>query len=135
MLLTASGDGRCDAGNRDGALLLCRASSPTNTAFVDAYRKLTGNRANFMTVSGYDGMHLIYEALKKTNGSVAGDALVSAMKGMAWESPRGPMSIDNATGDVIHNIYIRKVERANGEINNVEFVTFKAVKDMRTSAK
>ena len=56
-------------------------------------------------------------------------------KGMAWESPRGPMSIDNATGDVIHNIYIRKVERANGEINNVEFVTFKAVKDMRTSAK
>jgi branched-chain amino acid transport system substrate-binding protein len=109
--------------------------SPTNTAFVDAYRKLTGNRANFMAVSGYDGMHLIYEALKKTNGSVAGDALVSAMKGMAWESPRGPMSIDNATGDVIHNIYIRKVERANGEINNVEFVTFKAVKDMRTSAK
>jgi branched-chain amino acid transport system substrate-binding protein len=88
-----------------------------------------------MAVSGYDGMHLIYEALKKTNGSVAGDALVSAMKGMSWESPRGPMSIDTATGDVIHNIYIRKVERANGEINNVEFATFGAVKDVRTSAK
>jgi branched-chain amino acid transport system substrate-binding protein len=109
--------------------------SPVNMAFVDAYRKLTGNRANFMAVSGYDGMHLIYAALKKTNGSVAGDALISAMRGMSWESPRGPMLIDPATGDVVHNIYIRKVERANGEINNVEFATFEAVKDVRTSAK
>jgi ABC-type branched-subunit amino acid transport system substrate-binding protein len=95
--------------------------SPMNMAFVDAYRKLTGNRANFMAVSGYDGMHLIYAALRKTIGSVAGDALISAMKGMSWESPRGPMLIDPANGDVVHNIYIRKVERANGEINNVEF--------------
>ena len=110
--------------------------SPMNMAFVDAYRKLTGNRANFMAVSGYDGMHLIYAALRKTNGSVAGDALISAMRGMSWESPRGPMLIDPATaGDVVHNIYIRKVERANGEINNVEFATFEAVKDVRTSAK
>jgi branched-chain amino acid transport system substrate-binding protein len=109
--------------------------SPMNTEFVDAYQKLTGNRANFMAVSGYDGMHLIYAALEKTNGSVAGDALVSAMKGMNWESPRGPMSIDTATGDVVHNIYIRKVEQANGEINNVEFATFEAVKDVRASAK
>jgi branched-chain amino acid transport system substrate-binding protein len=109
--------------------------SPVNMAFVDAYRKLTGNRANFMAVSGYDGMHLIYAALRKTNGSVAGDALISAMRGMSWESPRGPMLIDPATGDVVHNIYIRKVERANGEINNVEFATFEAVKDVRTSAK
>jgi branched-chain amino acid transport system substrate-binding protein len=109
--------------------------SAMNMAFVDAYRKLTGNRANFMAVSGYDGMHLIYAALRKTNGSVAGDALISAMKGMSWESPRGPMLIDPANGDVVHNIYIRKVERANGEINNVEFATFEAVKDVRTSAK
>jgi len=109
--------------------------SPMNRAFVAAYQKLTGNRPNFMAVSGYDGMHLIYAALEKANGSVAGDALVSAMKGMSWESPRGPMSIDAATGDVVHNIYIRKVERANGEINNVEFVTFEAVKDVRASAK
>jgi len=109
--------------------------SPINSAFVDAYQKLTGNRANFMAVSGYDGMHLIYEALNKTNGSVAGDALVSAMKGMSWESPRGPMSIDAATGDVIHNIYIRKVERTSGELYNVEFATFEAVKDVRTAAK
>ena len=104
-------------------------SSPTNRAFVEAFQKLHGWRPNFMVVSGYDGMHLIYEALRKTNGSVNGEALISAMKGMAWESPRGPMSIDPQTGDVIHNIYIRKVERAGGELHNVEFATFEAVKN------
>jgi branched-chain amino acid transport system substrate-binding protein len=109
--------------------------SPVNAAFVAAYRKQTGNRANFMAVSGYDGMHLIYEALRKTGGSVDGDALVSAMKGTAWESPRGPMSIDPATGDVIHDIYIREVEKRDGELYNIEFATFEAVKDVRTAAK
>jgi branched-chain amino acid transport system substrate-binding protein len=109
--------------------------SATNKAFVEAYQKQSGRRANFMAVSGYDGMHLIYEALKKTNGSVDSGALMAAMKGMAWESPRGPMSIDPATGEVIHNIYIRKVEKANSENYNVEFATFEAVKDWRAAAK
>ena len=109
--------------------------SPMNTTFSEAYRTQTGNRPNFMAVSGYDGMHLIYEALKKTGGSVDGDMLVAMMKGMSWESPRGPVSIDAATGDVVHNIYIRKVEKTNGELNNVEFTTFEAVKDVRTAAK
>lgn len=109
--------------------------SPMNKAFVDAYRKQTSNRANFMAVSGYDGMHLIYEALKKTGVSADGQALASAMKGMAWESPRGPMSIDRTTGDVVHDIYIRKVEKASGELHNVEFARFQAVKDLRAAAK
>lgn len=109
--------------------------SRMNKAFVDAYRKQTGSRANFMAVSGYDGMHLIYEALRKTGGFADGQALVSAMKGMAWESPRGPMSIDRATGEVVHNVYIRKVEKANGELHNVEFARFEAVKDLRAAAK
>jgi branched-chain amino acid transport system substrate-binding protein len=108
--------------------------SAINKAFVEAYLKQSGRRANFMAVSGHDGMHLIYEALKKTNGSVDSVALVTAMKGMAWESPRGPMSIDPATGEVIQNIYIRKVEKANGENYNVEFATFEAVKDWRAAA-
>jgi branched-chain amino acid transport system substrate-binding protein len=51
------------------------------------------------------------------------------MKGMAWESPRGPISIDPDTRDIVQNIYIRKVERVGGELYNVEFATFKAVKD------
>src|SRR4051794_14747787 len=76
--------------------------------------------------AGYDGMHLIYEALKKSGGSTDGKTLVAAMKGMAWESPRGPMSIDPETGDVVHNIYIRKVEKVSGEPENVEFATFEA---------
>jgi branched-chain amino acid transport system substrate-binding protein len=109
--------------------------SEANTAFANAYRKQTGNRANFMAVSGYDGMHLIYEALRKTHGSVDGNALVSAMKGAAWESPRGPMSINPGTGDVIHNIYMRKVEKMNGELYNVEFATFEGVRDVGISAK
>ena len=88
-----------------------------------------------MAVSGYDGMHLIYEALKKTGGSADGEALVAAMKGISWESPRGPMSIDANTGDVVHNIYIRKVEKVNGELDNVEFTTFSSVRDPRAAAK
>ena len=56
-------------------------ASPANAEFTEAYRKQTGGRANFMAVSGYDGMHVIYEALKKTAGSIDGNALVSAMKG------------------------------------------------------
>ncbi len=104
--------------------------SPTNKAWVEAFKKANnGMRPNFMAVSGYDGMHLIYEALKKTNGSTDGDKLIAAMKGMKWESPRGPISIDPDTRDIVQNIYIRKVEKVNGELYNVEFATFEAVKD------
>jgi branched-chain amino acid transport system substrate-binding protein len=88
-----------------------------------------------MAIGGYDGMHLIYEALKKTGGKTDGDGLVAAMKGMKWESPRGPISIDPDTRDIIQNIYIRKVEKKNGELYNVEFATFDAVKDPIKAAK
>jgi branched-chain amino acid transport system substrate-binding protein len=102
----------------------------TNKAFVEAFKKANGGmRPNFMAVSGYDGMHLMYEALKKTGGKTDGDSLIEAMKGMAWESPRGPISIDPQTRDIIQNVYIRKVEKKNGELYNVEFATFPAVKD------
>ena len=104
--------------------------SAANKSFVDAIKKANnGMRPNFMAVGGYDGMHLIYEALKKTNGSTDGDALIAAMKGMAWESPRGPISIDPETRDIVQNIYLRKAERVGGELYNVEFATFEAVKD------
>ena len=117
---------------------LYSASHPSaaNKAFVDAFKKANnGLRPNFMAVGGYDGMHLIYAALKKTNGAADGDALVAAMKGMAWESPRGPISIDPETRDIVQNIYIRKVERVGGELYNVEFATFEAVKDPVKAAK
>ncbi len=104
--------------------------SPENKAYVEAFKKANkGMRPNFMSVGGYDGMHLIYEALKKTNGSTDGDALVAAMKGMSWVSPRGPISIDPATRDIVQNIYVRKVEKVGGELYNVEFATIPNVRD------
>jgi branched-chain amino acid transport system substrate-binding protein len=103
--------------------------SAMNKAFVAAYKKAFNSRPGFMAVSGYDGIHLIYAALKKTAGKTDGDALVEAMKGMNWESPRGPISIDPETRDIVQNIYIRKVEKVDGELYNVEFQTFEAVKD------
>jgi branched-chain amino acid transport system substrate-binding protein len=105
-------------------------NSPENKTFVAEFKKANGGmRPNLMAVQSYDGMHLIYEALKKTKGSTDGDALVAAMKGLSWVSPRGPMSIDPATREVIQNIYIRKVERVNGELYNVEFATIPNFKD------
>ena len=104
--------------------------SPTNKAFVAAFEKANnGMRPNFMAVGGYDGMHLMYAALAKTGGKTDGDSLIAAMKGMAWESPRGAISIDPETRDIIQNVYIRKVEKKNGELYNVEFATFPNVKD------
>jgi branched-chain amino acid transport system substrate-binding protein len=102
--------------------------SPENKAFVDAFKKANnGMRPNFMAVGGYDGMHLIYEGLKKTNGA-GGEALVSAMKGMSWTSPRGPVALDPQSRDFIQNIYVRRVERVGGELYNVEFATIANVK-------
>jgi branched-chain amino acid transport system substrate-binding protein len=104
--------------------------SAENKAFVAAYEKANGGtRPNFAAVQSYDGMHVIYEALKKTGGATDGEALVNGMKGLKWTSPRGPVTIDPATREVVQNIYIRKVERKDGQLYNVEFVTVPDVKD------
>ena len=104
--------------------------SAENKAYVDAFMKANnGMRPNFMSVGGYDGMHLIYEALKKTGGATDGEKVVEAMKGMAWTSPRGPMSIDPATRDVVQNVYIRKCEMVDGKLYNVEFDKIENFKD------
>jgi branched-chain amino acid transport system substrate-binding protein len=104
--------------------------SALNKEYVAAFKLANANvRPNFISVSAYDGMHLIYEALKKTGGKTEGDALVAAMKGMSWESPRGPVSIDPETREIVQNIYIRRVEKVGGELYSVEQTTFEAVKD------
>lgn len=109
--------------------------SPENKAFVEGFKKANpGLRPNFMAVGGYDGMHALYEGLKKTKGE-GGEALVTAMKGMSWTSPRGPISIDPETRDIIQNVYIRKVERVNGELWNQEFETIPNVKDPTKAKK
>ena len=109
--------------------------SALNKAYVADFEKAYGKRPNFVSVGGFDAMHLIFEALKKTGGKADGETLVAAMKGMTWESPRGPIEIDPRTRDVVHNEYIRRVERVNGQLSNVEFETYPMVKDPAKEAK
>jgi branched-chain amino acid transport system substrate-binding protein len=103
--------------------------SKMNDDFVKAFNAEFKRNPDFFAVGGYDGMHLIYEALKKTDGKADGDSLIEAAKGMKWESPRGPVSIDPATREMVQNIYIRRVEKVGGNYVNVEFETIKDVKD------
>ena len=105
--------------------------SPENKAFVKAYAEVNGTkyRPNFMACAGYDGMAAIAEALKKTGGSVDPDKFMTALKGMKLMSPRGPIMIDPETRDIVQTVYIRKVERVNGELYNMEFDKFPDVKD------
>ena len=104
-------------------------NSPLNTAFVKAYKEAYGRNPDFFSVGGYDGMHLIYEALKKTGGRTDAEALITAARGMSWDSPRGPMSIDPETRDVVQTIYIRHVEKVAGELVNVVVDKVENVKD------
>ena len=104
--------------------------SPENKAFVEQVRKANNNmRPNFMSVGGYDAMHLAYAALEKTGGDTDGTKLVEAMKGMEWMSPRGPIAIDPATRDIVQDIYIREVKEVDGELYNVELKTYEKIRD------
>ena len=105
--------------------------SALNKKFVEAFKKANnGLRPNFMAVGGYDGMRVIYEALKTTKGGQGGgEAMLVAMKGQIFESPRGQIYIDAQTRDVVHNIYLRKVEKKDGQLYNVEFDVIKDMKD------
>jgi len=110
-------------------------NSAANKAFVEAFGKANnGLRPNFMAMGAYDGMRVIYEAAKASKGT-GGEALLNAMKGLSFESPRGPVSIDPATRDIVQNVYIRKVEKVGGQLWNTEFETVKDVKDPGKTAK
>jgi branched-chain amino acid transport system substrate-binding protein len=104
-------------------------ATPTNKEFVAAFNAAYKRNPDFFALGGYDGMHLIYETLKKTKGNTDGEALVAAAKGMTWASPRGPVSIDPATRDVVQTVYMRRVERVDGQLRNVEFDRIENVKD------
>jgi branched-chain amino acid transport system substrate-binding protein len=103
--------------------------SAVNQAFVKAYNAEYGRNPDIFSIGGYDGMHLIYAALAKAGGKTDGESLIAAAKGMAWESPRGPMSIDPETRDVVETVYIRRVEKVGGALRNVEFDKVENVKD------
>ena len=104
-------------------------ASAANAAFVKAYNADYARNPDIFSIGGYDGMHLIYEALKKAGGKTDGDSLIAAAKGMKWESPRGPVAIDPETRDIIQTVYIRRVEKVGGQLRNVEFDKVENVKD------
>jgi branched-chain amino acid transport system substrate-binding protein len=105
------------------------SKDPRNVAFVKAFNELNGRNPDFFSIGGYDGMHLIYEAVKKTGGKTDGDSLIQAAKGMKWDSPRGPVSIDPETRDIVQTIYIRRVEKDGNEVKNIPFDKMENVKD------
>src|SRR5438477_10001792 len=106
------------------------SKAPLNQKFVKEYQSVAnGRNPDFFSIGGYDGMHAIYESLKKTGGKTDGDALIAAAKGLKWESPRGPMMIDPESRDVVQNDYIRMEEEVGGELMNVPFDTIPMVKD------
>ncbi|MDN3921445.1 ABC transporter substrate-binding protein [Pelomonas sp. PFR6] len=108
--------------------------SPANKKFVAAFEAANKFRPNFMAVAGYDGMRLLYIGLNGSKGQ-GGEALMNAMKGQIFESPRGPVLIDAQTREIVQDIYTRKVERVNGQLYNVEFDVQKAVKDPAKNRK
>jgi branched-chain amino acid transport system substrate-binding protein len=104
--------------------------SPENAAFTAAYAKAyPKDRPNFMAVGGYDGMQLIDKALTQTGGNAGADPFIAAAKGQKWISPRGPVTIDANTRDIVQTIYVRKVERVAGKLENVEFDAFPDMPD------
>jgi len=103
--------------------------SRANREFVKAFNADYKRNPNIYSIGGYDGIHLIYEVLKKTGGKTDAEALIAAAKGMRWESPRGPISIDPETRDIIQTVYIRRVDKVGGQLLNVEFDKVENVKD------
>jgi branched-chain amino acid transport system substrate-binding protein len=105
--------------------------SPENAAFLKNYAAANDpkvGRPNFMAAAGYDTMAAIYEAVRK-GGDADGDKAMAALKGYKWISPRGPVMIDPETRDIVQTVYIRKVEKKDGKLANVEFDKIPDVKD------
>lgn len=86
-------------------------------------------RPSYFAVAAYDGLAALDRALQATGGDTDGDAIMAALAGLSFESPRGPIMIDPATRDIVQNVYIRRVEQVEGELVNVEFDQFEQVKD------
>jgi len=111
--------------------------SAKNQKFVKDFEAQfgTGMRPSYFAVTAYDAMAAIDQALKKTGGDVSGDKVMEALKGLQFESPRGPIEIDAATRDIVQTVYIRKTEKVGGKLVNVEFDKFDRVKDPAKEAK
>ena len=105
--------------------------SPENKAFMQAFKQAAPNlpRPNFMAVAAFDGTAAIAQVAQKLGGKIDGDKAMEIFKTIRMTSPRGPISIDPATRDIVQTVYIRRVEKKGGEYWNVEFDKFPDVKD------
>ena len=105
--------------------------SPENKAFVKAFGEVNRElkRPNFMAVAGFDGMAAIAEVVKKLGNTIDGDKAMEILKNIRMTSPRGPISIDPATRDIVQTVYIRRVQKIGNDYYNVEFDRFPDVKD------
>jgi len=101
--------------------------NPENAKFSAAYKAKYNASSNAYAVQGYDGAHLIVDALNKTNGNADPKALMGAMLGAKWNSPRGPVTISPDYHDIVQNVYIAETESVNGQVQNVVTKTFDAV--------
>lgn len=99
--------------------------SPANKAFVEALKKRDPNAiANYASVGAWDGMHVIHKMIEATGGKRDGLAALRTARGLAWESPRGPVRIDPKTRHIVQNVYLRKVEKAGNLLVNKEVQNF-----------
>jgi branched-chain amino acid transport system substrate-binding protein len=104
--------------------------SPMNKAFVKGIKEVGGPdaRPDFFSVAGWDAMHAVYDLVKAQNGKLNPDKTMELIKKVKFESPRGPIMIDPETRDIIQNVYIRRVEKRDGHLYNVEIDTIPMVK-------
>lgn len=103
--------------------------SKMNKEFVSEYVAMNGKspRIGWVAISTWDAMRLIYDGVAAQAGSKFDpDKFMAFVKGHSFESPRGPVSIDKGNGDITQNVYIRRVEKINGVLQNVEFETYQA---------
>lgn len=100
--------------------------SPENTAFLKAYADVNpdGGRPDYLALGGFDGMAAMYQVIKKLDGKMDGERAMGVIRGMKIDSPRGMVTIDPKTRDIVQTIYIRRVEKVDGQLYNVEFDQF-----------
>ena len=124
----AHGDAGYAVGTYSAQAYASTLDTPENHAFVTAYRKLADGAApDMQSVAGYDAIELVALALRKDGGNPDGTALLDAMRGQAWNSPRGPVSIGQESRDITQNVYVREFRLVNGKVQNVIIATYKDV--------
>ncbi|MBM4438961.1 MAG: ABC transporter substrate-binding protein [Candidatus Rokubacteria bacterium] len=102
--------------------------NPANQKFSKAFEAKFGKISSYYSEACYTNARWIAEAVKAVNGKVEDkDAFLAALKKVEIkDTARGPLSIDK-WGNPVQNIYVRKVERVGGKLQNTVIATIPAV--------